>query len=108
MNAQRITEDFAVSPQILPEDAAGIAALGFRTLMCNRPDGEEPGQPAFAEIAAAAEAQGLAVVHVPVVSGAITEEDVAAFRAAIAEAPGPVFAYCRSGTRCRNLWSLAQ
>ena len=46
-------------------------------------------------------------VHVPVVSGQITEADVEDFRAAIAELPGPVFAYCRSGARCQNLWQLA-
>lgn len=106
MNPQRLADDFAVAPQIAPEDVAELAALGFRTVICNRPDGEEPGQPAFAEIAAAAAAAGLTAVHVPVVSGGITEENVADFRAAIAEAPGPIFAYCRSGTRSRNLWNL--
>ena len=64
-------------------------------------------QPAVALIRAEAEANGLAFAFVPVISGAIVPKDVADFRAALADLPSPVLAYCRSGTRCRNLWSLA-
>lgn len=103
-----MTEDYSVSPQILPEDVARAAALGYRSIMCNRPDDEDPGQPPFAEIAAAAGALGLAVAHVPVVSGSIEETDVDDFRATIASLPGPVLAYCRSGARCQNLWRLSR
>jgi uncharacterized protein (TIGR01244 family) len=102
-----VSEDYSVSAQIRPEDVAEVAALGFRSIMCNRPDDEDPGQPAFAEIARAARALGLAAVHVPVVSGSIVEENVDDFRDAIADLPGPVFAYCRSGARCQNLWRLS-
>ena len=56
------------------------------------------------KIRAEAERQGLAFAHVLVVSGAITADDVADFEAALAALPGPVFAYCRSGTRSQNLW----
>ena len=44
----------------------------------------------------------------PVISGQITPEDVEEFRAALADLPQPVFAYCRSGTRCQILWQLTQ
>lgn len=107
MQATPITADYTVSAQIRPEDVAEIASLGFRSIMCNRPDGEEPGQPAFETIAAEARAQGLVALHVPVVSGGISPENVDAFRAAMADLPRPVFAYCRSGARCQNLWRLA-
>jgi uncharacterized protein (TIGR01244 family) len=108
MQARQISEDFTVSGQIGPEHVPAIAAEGYRSILCNRPDGEEPGQPAFAAVEAAARAAGLDVAFVPVISGAITEEDVTAFRAAMAELPEPVFAYCRSGARCQHLWMLAQ
>jgi sulfide:quinone oxidoreductase len=107
MTYTRLTPEFSAAAQIAPADAAEIAALGYRSILCNRPDGEDPGQPAFAEVAAAAAAERLAARHVPVVSGAITEADVERFRAAVAALPGPVFAYCRSGARCQTLWRLA-
>ena len=107
MHVIPITPEFSAAAQIAPEDVADIAALGYRTILCNRPDGEEPGQPAFAELEAAAGAKGLTAAHVPVISGRILPEDVEAFRAAITELPQPVFAYCRSGARCQTLWRLA-
>jgi sulfide:quinone oxidoreductase len=106
MQARKLTETYTVAPQILASDVPVIAAEGYRSIMCNRPDGEQPDQPAYAEIAAAAQAAGLVVRHVPVVSGQITPADVEAFRRAIAELPAPVFAYCRSGARCTNLWTM--
>jgi sulfide:quinone oxidoreductase len=108
MNMTQITPDYSVAPQIGVEDVAEIAARGFRSIMCNRPDGESPDQTEFAKIAAEAEARGLAVAFVPVISGSIFEEDVADFRAAMAGLPKPVLAYCRSGARCQNLWMLAR
>ena len=108
MAITEITGAYSVAPQIAREDVREIAARGFRSIMCNRPDGESPDQTDVAEIRAAAEAEGLAFAFVPVVSGQIGGEDVAAFRAALADLPAPVLAYCRSGARCQNLWQLAQ
>ncbi|WP_294610848.1 TIGR01244 family sulfur transferase [uncultured Roseovarius sp.] len=106
MDLRKITDDFSVSPQIECEDVAGIAAAGFRSILCNRPDDEEFGQCAYDAVAEAAEAAGLAVRSVPIVSGMVSAEDVAAFRTALEELPKPILAYCRSGTRCTMLWSV--
>jgi len=106
MEPRQITADFSVSPQITPEDIPAIAAAGFRTIMCNRPDDEEPGQPDEAAVAEAARAAGLEMCAVPFSSASMTEADVAAFRAALDEMPMPMLAYCRTGTRCTMMWSL--
>jgi uncharacterized protein (TIGR01244 family) len=108
MRIVEITPDYSVSPQIAVADLAAIKGLGFRAIMCNRPDGEEPGQPEAAAIGAEAERLGLAFAWVPVVSGGITGENVTDFAAAMGELPAPVLAYCRSGSRCQNLWMLAR
>lgn len=108
MTITEITPDYSVASQIAVADVAGIAARGFRAIMCNRPDGEDPGQPEVALIRAEAEARGLGFAFVPVVSGRIAADDVAAFDAALADLPAPVLAYCRSGTRCRILWTSAK
>jgi sulfide:quinone oxidoreductase len=108
MAITEITPAYSVSPQIAPADVAEIAALGFRSILCNRPDGESPDQTPVEAIRQEAERQGLDFAFVPVVSGRIDEDDVADFRAAIDRLPGPVLAYCRSGARCQNLWMLAQ
>jgi uncharacterized protein (TIGR01244 family) len=108
MNITQITQDYSVSPQIGAADVADIAAHGFRAIMCNRPDGESPDQTDVASIRAEAEARGLAFSFVPVVSGAITGENLAEYKAAIDALPKPILAYCRSGARCQNLWIMTR
>lgn len=108
MHINKLTEDYAVCAQIQAADVAAIKAAGYRSIICNRPDGEELGQPPVAEIAAAAKAEGLVFHHVPVVSGRMTMDDVKAMAAALAEAPAPVLAFCRSGARSGNIWQAAE
>lgn len=102
-----VTPDFAVAPQLAPGDLAEAKARGYALVINNRPDGEAPGQPTGADMQAAAAAQGLAYVHVPVV-GRPDAAQVAAVAAAVAGAPGPVLAFCRSGTRSIVAWALGQ
>ena len=107
MDIRRISEDYAVTGQITSADVPALAAAGFRTLICNRPDGEQPDQPRAREIEAAARAAGLEFRFIPVVSGQLTHDDVAEMARALHEAPGPVLAYCRSGARSTQLHALA-
>lgn len=108
MPITKITPDYSASTQITVDEVAEIAAMGYRSIMCNRPDGESADQTPVAEIRAEAEARGLAFAYVPVISGGIAPQNVTAFEEALAELPGPVLAYCRSGTRCRILWEMAR
>jgi uncharacterized protein (TIGR01244 family) len=107
MDYRSIDDRYAVSGQITTDQMAEIKAAGFNSVICNRPDGEQPGQPTATEIGLAAEAAGLAFRHIPVASGQITPADVEKVAAAIDELNGPVFAYCRSGARSTNLYMMA-
>ncbi|SET26579.1 TIGR01244 family sulfur transferase [Marinobacter segnicrescens] len=107
MDIRKIDDSISVAPQITPEDVAELARLGFRTLVANRPDREEPGQPAMADIQRAAEENGLNWVFLPVESGNIQDSDVDAFAPMFEEAEKPMLAFCRSGTRCTVLWALS-
>jgi uncharacterized protein (TIGR01244 family) len=102
-----IDETLQVSGQISPEDVATAATKGIRTIINNRPDGEQPGQPTSAEIEAAATAVGLAYVHIPVDHSGFSMAQVEAMTAALQQ-PAPALAFCRSGTRSTFLWSLAR
>ena len=106
MELKKITEKVTVSPQITADDMAAIKDAGFRAIICNRPDGEGADQPSFEEIEAAAKAVGIEARYVPVKSGMVTDEDVAAFGGALKEIQRPVLAYCRTGTRSATLWSF--
>ena len=104
---RKVTDDFSVAPQIAIADIAAAADQGFALVINNRPDGEAPDQPSSAQMEAAARAAGLDYAFIPV-RGGPTLEQVDAVEAAIAEAKGPVLAFCRSGTRSIVTWSLGQ
>lgn len=103
---RRVTPDFSVAGQIDAADVARAAELGFKTILGNRPDHEEPGQPLSAEIRAAAEAAGLTYRALPY-KGQTPPNVVAETAMLLEEAPGPVLAYCRTGTRSIKAWALA-
>jgi uncharacterized protein (TIGR01244 family) len=107
MDLRKLNDRISVAPQIRPDEVAAVAAAGFRTLICNRPDDEEMGQPDAATMAAAAAAAGLTFLHVPAISGQFTSACIADFGEALRTAEMPVLAYCRSGTRSCMLWALA-
>ena len=108
MDLRKLDESLSVSPQIALQDIPWLAANGYRTLVSNRPDGEEPGQLTAGDIAKASAASGISFVHIPVVSGSISDEDVGKFSQVAQKSSGKVHAFCRTGTRAAMLWALAE
>lgn len=109
MQSARVDDTLTVSFQIQPEDVAAIRDAGFVAIINNRPDGEAPDQPDGAEIARAAAEAGLAYTALPVTGReGITPDTIRAFHEVLEAAGGPVFAFCRTGTRSINLWALSQ
>lgn len=106
MDIRALTPTYAVSPQIEPTDLPAVKAAGFTTVIDNRPDGEIPPHLHAPHMKAAAEALGLTFITNPVIGGALTMENVRLQSQAMAEAAGPVFAYCASGNRCSVVWAL--
>ncbi len=89
-------------------DIEALAREGVRTIVNNRPDGEDPGQLPAAEARRIAEALGLAYHHIPITAATLSRADVDAFAAVLREAAAPVVAHCRSGTRSTLLWALTR
>ncbi|MFN7224737.1 MAG: TIGR01244 family sulfur transferase [Paracoccaceae bacterium] len=108
MDIRPLTPDYAVSPQIDPEDFAAIKAAGFTRVIDNRPDAEIPPTHHTSVMRAAAQAAGLEFVANPVIGGALTMANVEAQADAIATSTGPVFAYCASGNRSSICWALSK
>lgn len=107
MAIYRLSENCAVSSQIQPTDVAAIAADGFTTIICNRPDGEDFGQPAASDVEAQCEALGVAYKFIPIDRSGLTMDMVEEFQTAVTASEGPVLAYCRSGQRSSVLWQAS-
>lgn len=108
MDLKRINDHVSVSGQIQPEDVAALKALGFVAIINNRPDDESPDQPAGAEIEAAAEAIDMAYYAIPLGREGVSPEMVEKTKSVLEASNGPVFCFCRSGTRSTTLWALSQ
>src|SRR5271166_1174072 len=89
-------------------DIDALARAGVRTIIDNRPDGEDPGQLPASEARRVAEGHGLAYHHIPITAATLSRTDVDAFAATLRNAPAPIVAHCRSGTRSALLWALAR
>lgn len=105
---RKIDDSISVAAQISPANVADAAKAGFTTIINNRPDEEEPGQPSGASIREAAREAGLAYVAIPITPGGFSLHQIEAMQKALDEADGPVLAFCRSGTRSTFCWALAK
>lgn len=109
MSFGQLSPKLFVSPQVGRAEIEAAAAQGIRTLICNRPEGEEPGQPSTEQLRQwAAEAGIEHFIHQPVVAPQIQLNDAKTFAEAVAQSHSPVLAFCRTGTRSSILWALAE
>jgi uncharacterized protein (TIGR01244 family) len=108
LELKRINDHVSVSGQILPTDVAALRAAGFVAIINNRPDGESPDQTPSADMEKAAHAAGLAYHYIPLGREGVSPDMVEKTRSVLEGSNGPVFCYCRSGTRSTTLWALSQ
>lgn len=106
MDLRQITETYSVTPQIEPADVATLASMGVKTLICNRPDTENPPALQAAAMQAEAEKHGIDFVFNPFQGHTMTQDHVDEQRDALADADGPVVGYCASGNRCTVVWAF--
>lgn len=105
---RQLTPDLLVAPQICCNDIVEAAHMGVRLVINNRPEDESDDQTPGPDIEAAARSAGLEYIAIPVTHAGFSEPQVQAMAKALADAGGPVLAYCRSGTRSTLLWGLAE
>ncbi|GHC67939.1 TIGR01244 family sulfur transferase [Limoniibacter endophyticus] len=103
MEIRDINDNYSATGQIQPEHVADLKEMGFKSIICNRPDDEEIGQPSASTIEKAAREAGLAFRHIPFTGAQMDQGHVEAMAKALDEMEGPVLAYCRSGARSTNI-----
>ncbi|MFN3743940.1 MAG: TIGR01244 family sulfur transferase [Hyphomicrobiaceae bacterium] len=103
-----ITPGFAVTSALTRDDFAAAAAMGFRSVLSNRPDGEAEGQLTGRAEAVLAWRSGLQFRHVPAPKLDIfTDKVVEAMADAVATLNGPILAHCATGLRSAIAWAAA-
>ncbi|KXO73916.1 bifunctional sulfur transferase/dioxygenase Blh [Brucella anthropi] len=103
-----ISGKLSVSSQLSREELGSLHRSGFKTLINNRPDGEDADQPGNKVECDASRQYDLSYAFIPVTMSAITEADVRAFQTAVGKSEGPVFAHCKTGMRSLSLHLIGE
>lgn len=105
-NFAYLSPTLAVAGALTKADFAEIAKLGFKSIINNRPDGEETGQLTTREEAVLSWRAGVAYRHVPAAKHEVLDQHVLEPLAdALRSMPGPVLLHCRSGLRSSIMWA---
>jgi sulfide:quinone oxidoreductase len=92
MDIKALTPHLSVTPQVLVAELETVAQMGFKAIICNRPDGEGPDQPSFKEMEQAALSLGMQMRYLPADAGKVSDADGKTFGELLATLPGPVLA----------------
>ena len=103
---KKVSDNYYVSSQISEEDLDSIKNQGFSLVVCNRPNGEEENQTDFELIQKRCESIGLTFINLPMIPGDLQSELILETKK-ILDSNKKTLAYCRTGTRCINLWACA-
>lgn len=103
----KVTEEFAIGPQISRDDLRTIRDAGYASVINLRPDDEEGEFLTSAQAEEIARSLGLGYAYSPTENHAIFETDIIdRFERAMADLPKPIYTHCKSGTRSAILWAL--
>ena len=108
MIIKTLSPSLSVSDALTTEDVSALADKGIKTIICNRPDNEEPQQCSFHVLSVQATKYGIETFHLPVVGGQITHLQVKKMNELLLNCTSPILAYCRSGNRSTTLWALGK
>ena len=103
---KKLAHNITVSTQMTKEEFATAAEMGIKTIICNRIEGEETGQPSNQEMLENATKHGIEFIALPM-GGEFPMAQATEMANLLHENPSPIHAYCKSGTRSAILWGLA-
>lgn len=108
MNLYQINTDIYIGGQIQQEDCAILAQKGIKTVICQRPDGEEVGQPDFATVTQWCMQHSIQTIYQPLKAQDFHPQKAQELQELIAQSEKPILLYCRSGQRSHILWQIME
>lgn len=102
----KVSENFFVTGQIDSNSIAALKAESFKTIICNRPDNEEPNQPIKTELKLECEKNDINFHDIEFKPGDLDFQKITLTEKIILE-DKKTLAYCRTGTRSITLWAFA-
>ncbi len=105
---KHLADNIYVSSQIVSESLSSIIESGFKTVVCNRPDGEDAEQVNHELFKDELSHFNINFVYLPLIIGGIQPSDVSQFQSVKENNQLPMLLYCRTGSRSTLLWCLSE
>lgn len=96
-----------ISGQLTPSDVEHLAKTGVKTIINNRPDGEEIGQPTSDEIAQVCQQHGIEYRQIAFAGGMMDMNHVQEFADFYNQSRRPLHIFCRTGNRSTGIYQKA-
>ena len=106
MNIEQINQKFYVTAQIDVEDLENLKLEGFDSIVCNRPDHEEPDQPLAVDLEQECKKLGLKFLHLPMTAPIYNEVNKAPLLELLNGAE-KTLGFCKTGRRALVLYKGA-
>jgi len=105
----QINDQYATTGQIQESDLPVIQDMGFKTVICFRPEEEDADtQPNQLKIKEKLKSLGIEYFAIPVIPGYITPDNIHQFKDIYNQSPKPVLGHCRSGNRAIKMFEAIQ
>lgn len=104
--ASSLAPNIYAGAQLTKKDVSVLAQAGIKTIICNRPDGEEAHQTSFADIQQEANKFNIKTIYIAFTMSKVTDQHIKEMKEALEKSEKPIFAYCRSGGRVKGIYSL--
>ena len=105
MDITQLSTKYSSTGQITLNDLKIIKELGFKTIICFRPQTEDTeNQINQEDLKNEALKHNLVFLNIPVIPGNITPENVATFTQEMSSQQTPILGYCKSGGRAKGIY----
>ena len=108
MKIQQLSTQVYIADQLYVSDINILLKLGINSVINNRPDNEEVGQPLSDNLSQFLETSGIDYEYLPIVPGIYTQAKIDKFTKLYGAMKKPLLIFCRTGNRAVNLWALSQ
>lgn len=108
MKIQKLNESVYIASKIDISDMNKLKDIGIQSIINNRLDNEEGGQPLSVDLSEYAASIDMNYYDLPIVSGYYPATSVDKLTELLNTVKPPVVIFCRTGRRSMTLWAISQ
>ncbi|OTG64657.1 beta-lactamase hydrolase domain-containing protein [Acinetobacter silvestris] len=106
--SRALATDVSVSGEMTTDKFQKLIALGFKSVVVNRPDDEQGNLTTAHQLRNISEKSKVSLIYQPISSGQISQSDIIEFSKYYNSLPKPILMICKTGSRSTTLFNNAK